>query len=95
MQELKLASKYLIFKCLAGSKAYGTDSIHSDTDIRGIFIAPPEFLGPFKSVEQVEVPGEDTVIHELANLSSCIPLPLLHLHRIANATNADLCHPFV
>ena len=67
MKELDLAQKYQIFLCVAGSKSYGTDSAHSDTDKRGIFIAPPEYtLGCLKTVEQVEVPGEDTVIYELA-----------------------------
>ena len=67
MKELELAKKYQIFLCRAGSHAYGTNSAHSDVDTRGIFIAPPEYtLGCLKTVEQVELPGEDTVIYELA-----------------------------
>lgn len=67
MKELELAQKYCIFQCVAGSRSYGTDSAHSDLDTRGVFIAPPEYtLGCMKTVEQVEVPGEDTVIYELA-----------------------------
>ncbi|KKL06905.1 hypothetical protein LCGC14_2591370, partial [marine sediment metagenome] len=64
MKELELAKKYQIFLCRAGSHAYGTNSAHSDVDTRGIFIAPPEYtLGCLKTVEQVELPGEDTVIY--------------------------------
>lgn len=67
MKELELAQKYQIFLCMAGSHAYGTNTEHSDIDRRGLFIAPPEYtLGCLKTVEQVEVPGEDTVIYELA-----------------------------
>lgn len=67
MKELELAKKYQIFSCKAGSHSYGTQTEHSDIDIRGIFIAPPEYiLGCLKTVEQVEIPGEDTVIYELA-----------------------------
>lgn len=67
MKELELANLYQIFSCRAGSHAYGTNSAHSDIDTRGIFIAPPEYtLGCMKTVEQVEVSGEDTVIYELA-----------------------------
>ena len=67
MKELELAQKYQIFSCMAGSHAYGTSTAHSDVDKRGIFIAPPEYtLGCLKTVEQVQVPGEDTVIYELA-----------------------------
>lgn len=67
MKELELAKQHQIFSCRAGSHAYGTNSAHSDIDTRGIFIAPPEYtLGCMKTVEQVQVPGEDTVIYELA-----------------------------
>jgi len=67
MKELELAKEHQIFLCRAGSHAYGTNSAHSDIDTRGIFIAPPEYiLGCMKTVEQVELPGEDTVIYELA-----------------------------
>jgi len=67
LKELELATDNQIFLCRAGSHAYGTNSAHSDIDTRGIFIAPPEYtLGCLKTVEQVEVPGEDTVIYELA-----------------------------
>lgn len=67
MNEQKLAEDYLIFECMSGSRAYGTYSEHSDTDKRGIFIAPPEYgLGCLKNVEQVKIEGEDTVIFELA-----------------------------
>lgn len=67
MKELELAKQYQIFRCISGSRGYGMSTPQSDTDVRGIFIAPPEYiLGCMKTVEQVEVPGEDTVIYELA-----------------------------
>ncbi len=67
MNEQELAQKYCIFRCTAGSHSYATNIKNSDVDTRGIFIAPPEYtLGCLKPVEQVEVPGEDTVIYELA-----------------------------
>ncbi len=66
MNEQDLANKHLIYKCRSGSHAYGMATEHSDLDVRGIFIAPPEYtIGCLKHVEQVEVPGEDTVIYEL------------------------------
>ena len=67
MKELDLAHKYQIFRCVSGSHGYGMSTPQSDVDTRGIFIAPPEYtLGCLKTVEQVQVPGEDTVIYELA-----------------------------
>ncbi len=66
MKELELAKKYQIFSCRAGSHSYGMNTASSDIDTRGIFIAPPEYtVGCMKSIEQVELPGEDTVIYEL------------------------------
>lgn len=67
MNAQELASKYQIFRCISGSHGYGMSTPKSDTDIRGCFIAPPEYvLGCLKTIEQVEVSGEDTVIYELA-----------------------------
>ena len=66
-REQQFARDYLIFKCISGSRAYNTATPESDFDHRAIFIAPPEYtIGCLKSVEQVEVAGEDTVIYELA-----------------------------
>ena len=66
--EAKLAEDNLIFKCVSGSRAYNTYiAEQSDFDVRSIFVAPPEYtLGCLKHIDQVEVPGEDTVIYELA-----------------------------
>jgi len=65
-REKELAEKHLIFKCIAGSRSYGTDLENSDTDVKGIFIAPPEYeLGCFKKIEQVEDTIKNEVIYEL------------------------------
>lgn len=80
MNATELSQKYLIFKCQAGSHAYGMNTANSDQDIRGLFIAPPEYhLGNFQHVEQVEIKstGEDCVIYELKKFvelaSKCNP----------------------
>lgn len=66
-KEQQLAKDYLIFKCVAGSHAYGTSTPQSDKDERGVFIAPPEYiLTCFNKVEQVQsTEDEDTEIYEL------------------------------
>lgn len=70
MDVTKFASDYKIFECLAGSRSYGTNTPTSDTDTRGIFIAPPEFiLGCMYNVEQVLDDKQDTQIYELAKFT--------------------------
>lgn len=66
MKERELAEKYCIFRCRAGSHAYGTSLPTSDVDTRGVFIAPPtHVLSCIQNVEQAEDKAEDTVIYEL------------------------------
>lgn len=51
--------------CLAGSRAYGTSRPDSDTDIRGVFIAPAKsFLGLNEPPQEFELEG-DTKFFEL------------------------------
>jgi uncharacterized protein len=37
---------WLVFEAIAGSRAYGLDTLSSDTDIKGVFVLPKEeFFG--------------------------------------------------
>jgi len=56
---------YLIYEVIAGSKAYGLDLPTSDTDIRGIFMLPNEYLLGLGYCEQVNNTTNDTVYYEL------------------------------
>lgn len=58
--------QFCIFRCRAGSHAYGTNIPSSDIDERGVFIAPPSYiLSCVQSVEQLEDSKNDVVIFEL------------------------------
>lgn len=59
----------VIMTCLAGSKAYGTSLPTSDTDIRGIFVAPPKSIRtPWHTITEYSLPDEeDGKIYELSN----------------------------
>lgn len=35
-------SRHVLFECIAGSRAYGTTTATSDTDLRGVFAVPAE-----------------------------------------------------
>jgi predicted nucleotidyltransferase len=58
---------FLIYKVVAGSRAYGLDSPGSDLDLRGVYIPPRRYLlglSPFEQWEQREAQG-DTIIYAL------------------------------
>ena len=59
------ARKLIIFDCVSGSRAYGTDLPHSDTDLKGVFVQPEaEFFG-LDTLEQVNDAGHNEVYYEL------------------------------
>ncbi len=52
--------KWILYRCVVGSRAYGLESGGSDTDIRGIYLAPAELQWSlFGAPEQFE----DNVLH--------------------------------
>jgi predicted nucleotidyltransferase len=66
MNAKELSEKYLIYKCLAGSHAYGTNIESSDIDTRGLFIAPPSVsIGCMYTMEQFIDPDIDEQLFEL------------------------------
>ena len=47
--------RYVIYRCVIGSRAYGLDTESSDTDLRGVYVAPPELQWSlFGAPEQFE-----------------------------------------
>jgi uncharacterized protein len=64
-QELNNQPQHFLLKCISGSKAYGTDMEHSDTDMKGFFILPKvEFYG-LDYTEQVSDDKNDVVYYEI------------------------------
>jgi predicted nucleotidyltransferase len=56
----------IILEGITGSKAYGLDNENSDTDIKGIFVAPSEsFLGLYPARETHDHTEPDWVYHEV------------------------------
>lgn len=55
----------IIFECISGSRSYGLESPHSDTDIKGVFIYPQEKLYGFDYEEQINNDTNDIVFYEL------------------------------
>lgn len=55
----------LLFETIAGSHAYGTVIEGSDEDRRGVFVAPPSFIGGLHRIEQVADERSDQVYYEI------------------------------
>jgi len=52
--------RYVIYKCLVGSKAFGLDTDASDDDVRGVYLPPAErHWSIFKVPEQLEIKRAD------------------------------------
>lgn len=56
---------WLIFETIAGSRAYGLATAHSDTDIRGVFVLPKEQFYSLDYTPQVSNATNDIVYYEL------------------------------
>lgn len=63
--DFKQAEERLLYKVIAGSKAYGLDLPTSDTDIRGIYLQPNEFRLGNGYKEQVNDDKNDIVYYEI------------------------------
>lgn len=63
-----------MFSTITGSKAYGTDSINSDTDVRGVAIVRDKsyYFGFLNTFSQYEYGDSDTVIYDIRKAFSLI-----------------------
>lgn len=59
------STDWIIFKCQAGSIAYGTSTPTSDVDYRGVYIQPLEDILGLGYVPQVNNANNDTIYYEL------------------------------
>lgn len=59
------ADQLILLEAVSGSRAYGTDTPESDTDIRGVFVLPQDMLYGMEYVPQVANPSNDIVFYEV------------------------------
>src|SRR5690606_19531675 len=79
----------IIYRCVVGSRAYGLETDASDTDVRGVYLAPLDMpLSLFGAPEQFEDNGTQTCYWELQkfvvmalkanpNILECLDSPLV------------------
>ena len=98
------SQKLILFECISGSRAYGTDTPQSDTDIRGVFAVPKRDLFGFGYVDQVNDRTNDVVFYELRRFAEllaknnpnmlellCAPADcVLHRHPLMDRLTPDL-----
>ena len=73
IQELR-DNNQIILECISGSKAYGLDTPTSDTDIRGVFLAPQHEIYGMDYTPQISDDTNDTVFYELGRFIELLAL---------------------
>ncbi|TAH18671.1 MAG: nucleotidyltransferase [Cytophagales bacterium] len=64
IEELR-EQQLIIFEVISGSRAYGTNLPHSDTDLRGVFMMPQSQIYGLNRTEQAQNTTNDIVFYEL------------------------------
>lgn len=64
IQTLK-SQNLILFEAIAGSKAFGLDTITSDTDIKGVFFMPKDLFYGLEYIPQISNETNDIVYYEL------------------------------
>ncbi len=85
----------LLFECISGSRAYGTDVPGSDTDIKGVFVLPQADFFGLDYIEQVSSEKNDEVYYELRRFGELLAKNNPNILEML-ATPADCilyCHP--
>jgi predicted nucleotidyltransferase len=62
----------LLFDAVSGSRSFGTHHAGSDTDLRGVFVAPDSFLTGLETIEQVSDEKSDEVYYEVGRFVSLL-----------------------
>ena len=63
---------WIVYECIAGSHAYGTNIEGSDVDIRGVFIQPTDEVLAGRYIEQVNDKLNDIVFYEIGRFLSLL-----------------------
>lgn len=85
----RLIPKAVAYRCVIGSRAYGLATEHSDSDVRGVFVAPPELLWSLQGApDHLDNPGTEDFYWELTrfcvlglkanpNILECLHTPIV------------------
>ncbi|MEM7035497.1 MAG: nucleotidyltransferase domain-containing protein [Bacteroidota bacterium] len=62
----------ILLESVAGSRAYGTATPQSDTDLRGVFVLPPELFYRLEYIPQVANESNDIVYYEIRRFTELL-----------------------
>lgn len=62
----------LLFECISGSRAYGTDLPHSDLDLKGVFILPKHQYYGLHYIPQLSSEKNDEVYYEVGRFAELL-----------------------
>lgn len=87
----------IIFECVSGSKAYGLDTATSDTDIKGVFILPPEIYYGLDYIPQVNNETNDIVFYEFGRFMELLAVNNPNILELLNTPNEAIIykHPLL
>lgn len=85
----------ILFECVSGSHAYGTNHANSDIDKRGVFISPKENIYGFDYVGQVSDETNDTTFYELKRFLELLETNNPNIMEILFMPDENIlyCHP--
>lgn len=85
----------LLFECISGSRAYGTDIPTSDTDIKGVFMLPRKQFYGLEYIAQVNSEKNDEVYYEIGRFAELLSKSNPNiLEMLATPSDCILyCHP--
>lgn len=85
----------ILFECMTGSYAYGTNHANSDKDFRGVFICPQDNIYGFNYVEQVNDATNDVTFYELGRFMELLMNNNPNIIEILFSPKENIfyCHP--
>jgi len=82
----------IVWEAICGSRAYGTNTETSDTDIRGIYVQPLEDILSFGYCEQVSDDNNDIIFYEIKRFLELLQVNNPNLMEILNVPNDCIIH---
>jgi predicted nucleotidyltransferase len=95
MITLENIDKYLLFKAIVGSQAYGLNTPESDIDIKGVFLLPNDYLLTNEYIPQISDDSNNITYYELNRFMELIKEnnPNIIELLFSNDNMIQYCHP--